>query len=548
MPRIPSSAFRRRRGGVVAGVDLSPDRLKVVAITRGEDGVRVVAAADEPLGQGGPRRRFDAAEVAERLRAVLARLGLQPDAAGLALGPAEAIARRLTVVEQERPATLAALALQLAPGLGPDVSAPAVDYMALSAARGDRVAVFAAAGRQDAIAAQRLAVEEAGCAVGPVLPAAAAVLNAWLHGRPEDAPERVLLLHVGETVVLWMLLDGGEVAAVDAPLVGVASLHDRGAVRRRAGGEVSGVAAPALDEWIGRIRQEVVRGLSAARRESGAAAGEAVPEVWVSGGGSRVAGLLDGLRSALGAPVHRFDPLPALGADPDQAFGPALVPALGAALQALPGEAEGPLLDLRPASAPAGGADGRVPLPALARRVATDRGFRAAAAAGLLAAALAGAAHLRLRSAEESVSRREARVRLDSAALSAALAKSEAVAARRASMGEALARLRELERGRDLAPRLLAAVQADIPGTAWVAGITGLATDSTVAGTTFRLRGYAAADAGVTEFAARLGRSVPELRTDVAFTRAVEIGSATAVEFELRAEAAGGASGAEVVR
>ena len=535
--RFPSLRGSTRRDDVVVAVDLSPGRFKVVALAAGADGPELLGAADEP-SDASTEKRFDPARISTRLRRTLEEMGVSPREVVLALGPSEAVVRRLAVVPQAREATLAALALQLAPALGPDLTTPRVDYVTLQApASGGRVSVLAAAGRSDAIAAQRRAVADGGCEPGAVVPAAAALMAAWRELGPRAGADRVLLLHVGESAVLWIVVDDGEPVALDAPLVGVGSLRDRGAMRRGPGGETLDVAPDALAEWVARIRQEVQRGLQAARRESGHADPAGALNVWLCGGGARVAGLADALSGALGAPVHLFDPVLALSGDPGAAYGPALAPAIGAAIQALSGAGNTPGIDLRPPAAADERGTGRLPLPVVGRRLAGDGAFRLAAVVAAIGIAAAGAAGVRQKSALDALTVRETQVAADSARVATAISQSQALASRRTALGTAVDQLRVLERGRDQWPRVLDAVVAALPGTAWVSAIVEESENPATGAVALRVRGYAPSDAVAGAFERRLGEIEPRLVPLGTQTRAVRIGAVGAVQFEVAAEA-----------
>lgn len=539
--RFPSLRPGSRRDDVVVGVDLSPGRFKVVALAAGADGPELIGAVDEATHETADRR-FDAAKVSARLRKALDAIGVSPREVALALGPADALVRRIAVVPQPREATLAALALQLAPALGPDVSAPRVDYATLRApASGGRVSVLAAAGRSDAIAAQRQAVAQAGFDPGPVVPTASALACAWLALAPRGSSDRALLLHVGESAVLWMVIEDGEPVALDAPLVGVASLRDRPGVRRGAAGAPVEAAPEAIAEWVARIRQEVQRGLQAARRETGQDAVAAVT-VWLCGGGARIPGLADALSGALGTPVHVFDPAPALGGLPGDGFGPALVPAIGAAMQALSRDPELGL-DLRPPAGSDAREAARVPLAVLGRRLAHDGAFRFAALVALVGGLVAWTAGARQDGAATRLARRESQVVADSAQVAAAIAQNQALASRRSALGAAVEQLLVLERGRDLWPRILDGIAAAVPGTAWVSGVTEEREDPATGTTLLRVRGYAASDVVASSFERRLATTAPYIAAGGAQTTAVRIGSVTAVQFELTAEARNDSAG-----
>lgn len=539
--------LRRTREEVFVGLDLSPGRIKLVGLAAGPAGPIVACAADHALAapDGADRTRFDAAAVGESVAALLSGFGIRPRAVSLALGPADGIARRLTVVEQDRAQILAALSLQLGQALGAGVSAPRVGYAALAgAAPPGRVAVFAAAARVEAVAAQQRAVAAAGCQQGPVTTAAGALLTAWRALRPASAAGRAVLLHVGHAAALWMIVEGDEPVAMDAPLVGLSGVRERAGVR--SGDALGGTPAlpeTALGEWVGRLRQEIARGMQALRRES--AQDDAVDySVWVSGGASRVAGFLDALGSALGVPVQAFDPvgeLPWQG-EPADVFAPALVPALGAALQGLAAADRAPgggllAVDLQ---APAEGgprAVGRVPLPALLRAVVRDPAYRRLAAAAAVLWAATAFLGARVDRYERALAARESRVAADSQAVAATLQRSEMLETRRRALGSRVDAVAALERGRYAWPRLLRAIATAAPASTWVSDVLSDGEDPATGDVSFRVRGYAASEAAAGAFARALVAGGQASQAEVVRTSTVQIGRTPVVYFEMAGRA-----------
>lgn len=535
--------LRRTRLDVHVGIDLSPGRLKLVALSTGPGGPLVAFAADQPLGEGDAQStRFDAAAIGAELASILARQRLRPRSVALALGPAEAVSRRLTIVEQQHGQMLASVALQLGQALGVDVTRPRVGYAVLPApAPAGRIAVLAAAARPEAVAAQQRAVAATGCEQGPVLPAAAALLNAWRRSPGRLGDGLVVLLHVGHSAALWVVVDGHEPLAMDAPLVGVSSVTERlGA--RSASAELPAVPATLLGEWTGRLRQEIARGVQAVRRETGRGEGEGY-EVWVSGGGARVPGFLEALGESLGSPVHLYDPLGGMQwtGDRDEVFGPVLVPALGAALHGLVAETDDrePLLqlDLR---APAEGSQtspGRIPLPVLAHQVARDPAWRGVAAAGVVLWATTAILGGRLAEREHALAEREQRIAADSAVVAASMSRMELLETRRRALGAQVDAVTAMERNRYTWPRLLHGIAESVPAPAWVSDILSDGEDPATGAVSFRVRGYAANDAVAGAFARRLTDTGAADEAQVVRTSAVRMGRSSLVQFELAGRA-----------
>jgi Tfp pilus assembly PilM family ATPase len=533
--------LRRTRLDVHVGIDLSPGRFKLVALTTGPVGPLVAFAADQPLSAGDEHStRFDAAAIGAELASILARQRLRPRSVALALGPGEAVSRRLLIVDQQPAQMLTSVALQLGQALGADVTKPRVGYAALPAqAPAGRITVLAAAARAEAVAAQQRAVAAAGCEQGPVVPAAAALLNAWRRCPGEERAGMVVLLHVGHSAALWMVVAGRDPLAMDAPLVGVSSILERLGSRSTSGAaELPAIPATLLGEWTGRLRQEIARGVQAVKRESGRGEEEGY-EVWVSGGGARVPGFLEALATSLGSPVHLYDPLRGMQwtGEQEEVFGPALVPAFGAALQGLVAETGGDeaLLQVN-LRAPAEGrpaSPGRVPLPLLAQQVARDPAWRGVAAAALTLWVTTAVLGGRLTDRDRELAERERRIAADSAVVAASMSRMEFLEARRSALGAQVDAVAAMERSRYTWPRLLHGIAESVPGPAWVSDILSDGEDPATGAVSFRVRGYAANDGVAGAFARRLTDTRAADEAQVVRTSAVRIGRSALVQFEI---------------
>lgn len=534
--------FSRTRHDLHIGLDLSPGRIKIVGLEGGQDSPSVVFAADEVVASGVGRARFDPTTIGAEIAAVLSRFRVRPRRVALALGPAEAVARRLVVVDQEHEQMVAALTIQLSQALGSEVTAPRVAYTRLnSASAGGRVAVLAAAAHADAVGAQQRALQIAGCERGLVTPAAAAVIRAWAACEPAASSDRAVLLHVGESAALWIVMDGGEPVALDAPLVGAAAFRERGGVRT--GG--STIPPAVLAEWAGRLRQEVARGVQPLQRDS--ARGDFTGEcpIWLSGGALAIPGFQDALETALPGPVHVLDPLGGNG--PGGVFGPALAAAFGAALGGMDsaepaGVAAGnAMLDLRaPESSSAG--PGRLPAAAVLRAVAADRAFHAASLLGVLLCGAAAVIGSDQATRGRALAHREAQVVLDSASVARALVQTQQVEDRQQALGARLAGAAALEQGRLVWPQVLSGISRAIPAHAWVTDVVSDGEDPASGGIRFSVHGFASSDAVARNFAAALVESGTAVEARVGRTAMVRFGRTPAVRFVVVGQSPSGTS------
>lgn len=534
--------LRRSQLEVYVGLDISPGRLKMVGLSAGPDGPVVAFASDEEIDQpAGRGSRFDPAAMGLAATEVLSRLGVRPRTVALALGPGEAVARRMTVVDQDPGQMLAAVSIQLGQALGADVAAPRVGFVSLPlASPSGRVSVFAAAARSEAVLAQQGAVAAAGWEQGPVTTTAVALVNAWRARRPSDASGRVVLLHVGESAAVWIVLEDGEPVAVDAPLVGVSSVRGRDWGSEPGSRPGDGPGPAALAEWAGRLRQEIARGLGPLQRAGGEKA-----EIWLSGRGSAVTGFKEALEAALSAPVRLYDPLSDLSwTSPAKCYGPALVPAFGAALQALSAGvgASGLLaIDLKASTPKRSGRVRRLAATELARTMAVDRGFQAVGAAAVVLWIASTFASGRLRERTAEVAAREARVVADSGVVATAMARTEELASRRSAMGTLAEAAARLDRGRVTAPRLLHSVSVAVPAAAWVSDVIADEASPGSEVLSFRIHGYAANAGVASAFARALTVDVGVDQAEVVRTETVKIGRSEAVRFEISGRSASAA-------
>jgi Tfp pilus assembly PilM family ATPase/Tfp pilus assembly protein PilN len=534
--------FSRTRQDLHIGLDLSPGRIKIIGLEGGHDSPSVVFAADEAVASGVGRARFDPTTTGAEIAAVLARFRVRPRRVSLALGPAEAVARRLVVVDQEHEQMVAALTIQLSQALGSEVTAPRVAYTRLdTATAAGRVAVLAAAAHADAVGAQQRAVQVAGCERGLVTPAAAAVIRAWRACQPAASSDLAVLLHVGESAALWIVMDGGEPVALDAPLVGAAAFRERGGVRT--GGSV--IPPAVLAEWAGRLRQEVSRGVQPLQRE--AAPGDRSGEcpIWISGGALAIPGFHDALENALPGPVHVLDPLG--GTNTSGVFGPALAAAFGAALGGMDSAdlsevATGNvMLDLRaPESSRAAG--GRIPAAGVLRAIASDRAYHAAVVAGVLLCGAGAVIGNGQAARERALAKREAQVVLDSASVARALVQTRQVEDRQQALGARLEGAAGLEQGRLVWPQLLSGISRAIPGPAWVTDVVSDGEDPASGVIRFSVHGFASSDAVAGNFAAALVASGTAAEARVGRTAMVRFGRTRAVRFVVVGQSPSGTS------
>ena len=336
------------RASVFVGVDLGERRTKLVGVARGESGVYVTHAADEPTPAGlfRDRRVGDPAAAGAFLGGLVRANDLVGAPAALAVPAGDVRVQRQQLPRMEEGALRNAVEADPALRLG-GMETVAARY-AFAEEAGDAlrsepglVSLIAVSAREETIRALQATAEAAGLAPGPVTVAPVALANAWNAAHPERvvAGARSILLHGGFGGLLIAVLDGGvPVTAYEANL-GVDYLAER--TGRGSGGEAllfepGGMDELVMEEWVRRV-------VSDARRAAGAmSAGYGVlgdadgsGAVWISGGIARLPGLAERFRAALGVPAHLFDPLASFASAAPLPFAPPLAVAAGLALENL---------------------------------------------------------------------------------------------------------------------------------------------------------------------------------------------------------------------
>ena len=321
--KIRSLLFSRRAGpaaSVYVGVDLGERRTKVVGVARGDAGVCVTHAFDEPTPAAlfRDRRVADPAVAGAFLAGLVRAHGLTGAAAALAVPAGDARVQRQQLPRMDEAALRNAVEADPALRLG-GMETVAARYafaeVAPDARREDPalVSLISVSAREETIRTLQTMAELAGLAPGPVTVAPVALANAWTAAHPERvmAGARSILLHGGFGGLLIAVLAGGvPVTAYEANL-GVDYLAER----TGRGGEAVLFEPGAMDELV--MEEWVRRVVGDARRAAGAmSAGYGVlgdadgsGAVWISGGIARLPGITERFRASLGVPVHLFDPL-----------------------------------------------------------------------------------------------------------------------------------------------------------------------------------------------------------------------------------------------
>jgi Tfp pilus assembly protein PilN/Tfp pilus assembly PilM family ATPase len=545
-------SYEGSAGALVVGADIGIRRIKLVGV--GDEGSRVALlwSMDVPTPGGifGPEGQFDSVAAGRVLAQLLGGAPVAGAVPGAVVLPSAALrVRRLQAAASDPAALTRVLAddseLRV-PGVPVEGLYHAVCALGgtLAGARADAGgALLAAAARRDAIRAYVAAGSAADLRPLRLASPAAALANLHAAIHPDEVDGPVLLLHVGSLRSELVVVHGGAPLLALPVVQGTGHLFDR--LRAGAGGDArdpetllqnpDGAVQTALDEWVGRLRGAHRTAVGAAERHLRRTLDE-LP-VRVSGGIARFEGVVERLAAAIPAPVAVLDPgtrFPPGG----EAFAPALVLALGAALEARaalrPEEesAGGALpvtLDLAVPEARSPGAAGREAVLAVTRDAAV---WAAALVALFLAAGAPALLQGRLRTLEAELGRGQQAYAREAEQVAADSARVSALQADSARLAGTLGTLASLEADRYGWPRLMHAAANALPSYAWLESLElqpGAAGESS----RFRISAVAPAQADVSRYERALGGFAGAGRVALEGSESLQAGPFALVGFRL---------------
>jgi Tfp pilus assembly PilM family ATPase/Tfp pilus assembly protein PilN len=553
-----TAKFARSAGGipgaVVVGADLGARRIKLAGLGGAVRRPELLWAVDVPTPGGifGPEGQFDSVAVGRVLAQLLAGAPVSGAVPGAVLLPSAALRVRRLQTAASDPAALTPILAEdselRVPGVPVEGLYHAVRALGDTPAgpRGDAGgALVAAAARRDAIRAYAAAGSAAGLRpLRLAVPAAAlANLHAALHPDEVDGP--VLLLHVGSVRSELVVVHGGAPLLALPVVQGTGHLFDR--LRAGAGGdagdpetllqEPDGAVAAALDEWVGRLRGSHRTAVGAAERHLRRTLDE-LP-VRLSGGIAHFPAVVERLAAAVPAPVAVLDPGARFGAPPGaETFGPALVLALGAALEAQAALAPADeaaarprpvMLDLAVPEARTAAAAGREAAVGLLRDAAV---WAAALVALVLAAGIPAALQGRLRTVEAELERGRRAYAQEAEQVAADSARVSALQADSARLAGTLGTLASLEADRYGWPRLMHAAAEALPAYAWLEGVE-LEPGAAGEASRFRIAAVAPAQADVSRYERALGGFAGAGRVALEGSESLQAGPFALVGFRL---------------
>lgn len=541
-------------GALVVGADVGVRRIKLAGLGSADGRAELRWAVDVPTPGGifGPDGQFDSVAAGRVLAQLLAGAPAPGPVAGAVLLPSAALRVRRLQTAASDPAALTRLLAEdselRVPGVPVEGLYHAVYALGDTPAgpRGDAGrALVAAAVRRDAGTAYGAAGSAAGIRSPRLSAPAVALANLHASAHPDEVDRAVLLLHVGSLRSELVVVHGGAPLLALTVVQGTDQLLDR--LRAGVGGDARDPEAlllgpstdvtHAVEEWVGRLRGSHRTAVGAAERHLRRALDE-LP-VRLSGGIARFPAVVERLAAAVPAPVAVLDPRARFGALPrDEAFGPALVLALGAALEAqvalrpedeTAGGIHPVTLDLAIPEASSGARAGRDVVLALLRDAAV---WVALGVALALAVGVPAILQGRLRALEGELERGRRAYAREAEQVAADSARVSALQADSARLSGTLGTLAALEADRYGWPRLMHVAASALPAYAWLEAVE-LEPGGAGEPSRFRIRAVAPAQADVSRYERALGGFAGEGRVALEGSESVQAGPFALVGFRL---------------
>ena len=340
-------------GETLAGLDLGSSAVKAVELRRVRAGFELVRAGLEPLEPGAMAEGAigDPDSVAEAIRRVFSRSRIRARKVATSVSGHSVIAKKLTLPAmspEELEESIQWEARQVIPF---DLSDVHLDHQVLgdASAAGDTQVLLVAA-RKERVASRLGAIARAGLSPLIVDVDGFALQNAYEANYGPGSEVTAALLHIGAAVTNLVVTRGGvplftrDLSAGGNQVTGLLQkelrigFEEAERMKRESGVEAleAGPAGALLHSVVETLLLEIRKSLDLF--EAGAE-GESIQRVYVSGGCSGLAGLVERLQSGLDPPLELLDPFKSIavgrGVNEESLYqqAPSLAVAVGLALR-----------------------------------------------------------------------------------------------------------------------------------------------------------------------------------------------------------------------
>jgi type IV pilus assembly protein PilM len=315
------------RSKVTAGLDIGSGFVKLVVIDHAKGDPEITKIATSPLVTDAivEGEVMDPVLVAETIRSVVDSAGVGRKNVVAAVGGHDVIIKKIQMDRMDESEARELIRWEAHQHVPFDMESVQLDFQILDpAGSGPQMSVLLVAAKRELIENRLTLLADAGLTPSVIDVDAFALHNAFEHSYPDSMSGMVALVNVGhETTNVNILDDGVPIVVRDIPFgsrrIREALQRERGLTADKAERAIQGHEdAPDLESFVVERVDELAVGIERAiafiTAQSG---GEGVAQVYLSGGGARVPGVVPALGERLGVPTHLANPLERVAVRPE---------------------------------------------------------------------------------------------------------------------------------------------------------------------------------------------------------------------------------------
>jgi type IV pilus assembly protein PilM len=315
------------RSKVTAGLDIGSGFVKLVVIDHGKGDPEITKIATSPLVPDAivEGEIMDPVLVAETIRSVVDSAGVPRKNVVAAVGGHDVIIKKIQMDRMDDGEARELIRWEAHQHVPFDMESVQLDFQILDPAGNDpQMSVLLVAAKRELIENRLTLLSDAGLSPSVIDVDAFALHNAFEQSYPDSMSGLVALVNMGhETTNVNILEDGVPIVVRDIPFgsrrIREALQRERGLTADRAEAVIQAHEdAPDLESFVVERVDELAVGIERAiafiTAQSG---GEGVSQVYLSGGGARVPGVVPALGERLGVRTHLANPLERVAVRPE---------------------------------------------------------------------------------------------------------------------------------------------------------------------------------------------------------------------------------------
>ncbi len=315
------------RSKVTAGLDIGSGFVKLVVVDHAKSDPEIAKIVTSPLVQDAivEGEVMDPVLVAETIRSVVSEADLSKKEVVAAVGGHDVIIKKIQMDRMDEAEARELIRWEAQQHVPFDMESVQLDFQILDPGGSDpQMSVLLVAAKRELIENRVALLADAGLSAAKIDVDAFALHNAFEQSYPDSMAGLVALVNIGhETTNVNILEEGVPIVVRDIPFgsrrIREALQRERGYTADQAEAVIQGhQKAEDLESFVVQRVDELAVGIERAiafiTAQSG---GEGIDQVYLSGGGARVPGVVHALGERLGVATHMANPLERLAVRPE---------------------------------------------------------------------------------------------------------------------------------------------------------------------------------------------------------------------------------------